>query len=328
MKPIPGGCNISSTPSARATSTSRPKTATPGFGIPQHRWVYDKIAIAQSQGLEAAPAWRDAAALSGVLEADHQSQRHGRSAAACCARRATTRKPHPRPYVDDAARGPPCRAPTSRSSMASRAGGGMSPASASGEGPSTTGPCMPRRMPAIEDYCGAWISRASAGYTGILNIETIGGRMIEVHLRMSDQWPDLYGAGWVEAVVRLYDAARLGFCRSRPARRLQRRAVRPARAALPPSAAGAGRAGAQHARRVQRADHLPRGQGPCAARHAARRLPPRDRQRLGSAGRPRRPRYAAGHISSPRRRDGSSSAIVARAKPTRVMPRERHAGLA
>jgi len=23
-------------------------------------------------------------------------------------------------------------------------------------------------------------------------------------LRMSDQWPDLYGAGWVEAVVRLY----------------------------------------------------------------------------------------------------------------------------
>jgi hypothetical protein len=28
--------------------------------------------------------------------------------------------------------------------------------------------------------------------------------MIEVHLRMSDQWPDLYGAGWVDAVVRLY----------------------------------------------------------------------------------------------------------------------------
>jgi len=28
--------------------------------------------------------------------------------------------------------------------------------------------------------------------------------MIEVHLRMSDQWPDLYGAGWVDALVRLY----------------------------------------------------------------------------------------------------------------------------
>jgi hypothetical protein len=38
----------------------------------------------------------------------------------------------------------------------------------------------------------------------MVNIETIGGRMIEVHLRLSDQWPDLYGAGWVEALVRLY----------------------------------------------------------------------------------------------------------------------------
>jgi hypothetical protein len=58
--------------------------------------------------------------------------------------------------------------------------------------------------PVIEDYCGTWIKRHLPGYTGILNIESIGGRMIEVHLRMSDQWPDLYGAGWVEAVVRLY----------------------------------------------------------------------------------------------------------------------------
>jgi hypothetical protein len=58
--------------------------------------------------------------------------------------------------------------------------------------------------PAIEDYCGAWIAQHLRGYTGILNIETIGARMIEVHLRMSDQWPDLYGAGWLDAVVRLY----------------------------------------------------------------------------------------------------------------------------
>src|SRR5215472_10468970 len=58
--------------------------------------------------------------------------------------------------------------------------------------------------PGIEDYCGAWIRRHLKGYTGILNTETIGGRMIEVHLRMSDQWPDLYGAGWVDALVRLY----------------------------------------------------------------------------------------------------------------------------
>jgi hypothetical protein len=67
------------------------------------------------------------------------------------------------------------------------------------------------REPAIEEHCGAWIRRRLAGFTGILNTETIGGRMIEVHLRMSDQWPDLYGAGWVDAVVRLYHERRWDF---------------------------------------------------------------------------------------------------------------------
>src|SRR5947208_11143287 len=63
----------------------------------------------------------------------------------------------------------------------------------------------------IEEYCGTWIRRHLKGYTGILNAESIGGRIIEVHLRMSDQWPDLYGAGWVDAVVRLYCEGRWDF---------------------------------------------------------------------------------------------------------------------
>jgi len=57
----------------------------------------------------------------------------------------------------------------------------------------------------IEERCGAWIRAHLAGYTGMLNLETIGGIMIEVHLRLADQWPDLYGAGWVDALVRLYE---------------------------------------------------------------------------------------------------------------------------
>jgi hypothetical protein len=64
---------------------------------------------------------------------------------------------------------------------------------------------------AIEDYCGSWIRAHLGGYTGIVNLETIGGRIIEVHLRMSDQWPDLYGEGWVAAVVRLYQLGRWDF---------------------------------------------------------------------------------------------------------------------
>jgi hypothetical protein len=57
----------------------------------------------------------------------------------------------------------------------------------------------------IEARCGAWMRRHLAGYTGMLNLETIGGAIVETHLRFSDQWPDLYGAGWIEALVRLYE---------------------------------------------------------------------------------------------------------------------------
>jgi len=56
----------------------------------------------------------------------------------------------------------------------------------------------------IEQRCGAWIARHLPDYTGMLNLETIGGTIIEVHLRLSDQWPDLYGDGWVAALVKLY----------------------------------------------------------------------------------------------------------------------------
>jgi hypothetical protein len=56
----------------------------------------------------------------------------------------------------------------------------------------------------IEDWCGAWARTHLAGYTGMVNFETIGSRIIEAHLRFADQWPDLYGPGWVESLVRLY----------------------------------------------------------------------------------------------------------------------------
>jgi hypothetical protein len=57
----------------------------------------------------------------------------------------------------------------------------------------------------IEAHCGAWIRENLAGYTGMLNLETIGGIIIEAHLRFADQWPDLYGPGWIDAVVGLYE---------------------------------------------------------------------------------------------------------------------------
>jgi hypothetical protein len=59
-------------------------------------------------------------------------------------------------------------------------------------------------FPEIEGWCGAWAAEHLSGYSGMANFETIGGRIIELHLRFADQWPDLYGAGWVEALVDLY----------------------------------------------------------------------------------------------------------------------------
>lgn len=56
----------------------------------------------------------------------------------------------------------------------------------------------------LETYLGDWIGRHLGGYTGMVNFETIGGRIIEAHLRFADQWPDLYGAGWVKALIGLY----------------------------------------------------------------------------------------------------------------------------
>jgi hypothetical protein len=58
--------------------------------------------------------------------------------------------------------------------------------------------------PQLEEYLQSWIAQQLATYTGMLNLESIGGRIIETHLRLADQWPDLYGRGWLEAVVGLY----------------------------------------------------------------------------------------------------------------------------
>lgn len=50
----------------------------------------------------------------------------------------------------------------------------------------------------------AWVARELPRYSGMINIETIGGRIIEAQIRFADQWCDLNGAGWLEAVVGLY----------------------------------------------------------------------------------------------------------------------------
>ncbi|MHB8730624.1 MAG: ATP-grasp domain-containing protein [bacterium] len=67
------------------------------------------------------------------------------------------------------------------------------------------------RPRALERYLGAWLRRTLRGFTGVVNVETIAGRIIECHLRMAEQWLDLNGPGWLEAVVGLYATGRWRF---------------------------------------------------------------------------------------------------------------------
>ena len=63
---------------------------------------------------------------------------------------------------------------------------------------------LARPLPRLQRTLGAWGRRHLRGFTGIVNFETIGGKIIECHLRMSEQWVDLNGPGWLKSVVDMY----------------------------------------------------------------------------------------------------------------------------
>ncbi len=65
--------------------------------------------------------------------------------------------------------------------------------------------------PVVEARAGQWLRDNLKEYSGMVNLETIGGIIIEVHLRFADQWVDLYGRGWIDGVVELYTHRRWNF---------------------------------------------------------------------------------------------------------------------
>lgn len=60
-------------------------------------------------------------------------------------------------------------------------------------------------LPDLEPVLTDWVARHLAGYTGLCNLEMIGARPIEAHLRGSNGFFDLYGPGFVPAWVALVD---------------------------------------------------------------------------------------------------------------------------
>jgi hypothetical protein len=64
----------------------------------------------------------------------------------------------------------------------------------------------------LEERLGTWLAQHLRGYTGMVNLETIDERITECHLRFADQWPDLYGGdAWVAAVVALHARGEWGY---------------------------------------------------------------------------------------------------------------------
>jgi hypothetical protein len=178
--------------------------------FPRHRWIYDKLAVAQSQGLEAAPHGVTPPAFPVFSKPIYNLKGMGVGSRVLRSVEDYTDAYTPGHFW-----------------MPLLEGRHVSSDAAIVDGKArwwrhTTG--MPLADgafdhwivhadadAAVESWCSDWAAKNLRGYTGMANFETIGGRIIEVHLRFADQWPDLYGPGWVEAVVRLYATGRWDF---------------------------------------------------------------------------------------------------------------------
>jgi hypothetical protein len=171
--------------------------------FPEYRWVYDKLAVAGSQGLECAPHGVDPASFP-VFSKPIYNMR-GMGAGSGVLRTLKEYKHRQRPghmwmqllegeHVSTDVAVVSGKIAWLRHTVGTPLEGGMF----------DHWTVLAESRPGIAAYLGEWIGRHMADYTGMLNFETIGERIIEVHMRFADQWPDLYGAGWVAALVRLY----------------------------------------------------------------------------------------------------------------------------
>lgn len=60
-------------------------------------------------------------------------------------------------------------------------------------------------FPELVDKITIWALQHLTGYTGVVNVETINGKIIDCHLRMTPRFVDLYDDDWLDSVVTLYE---------------------------------------------------------------------------------------------------------------------------
>jgi len=177
---------------------------------PAHRWVYDKLAVALSQGLDAAPHGVAPQNYPVFSKPIYNLKGMGVGSRALASADDYLEAYQPSHFWTTLLEGEHVSSDVALVDGAPqwwRHAGGI----ASGAGTFDSWEVRSEPVPAIEQWCGAWCRKHLKGYTGLVNLETIGGRIIEVHLRFADQWPDLNGAGWVEALVRLYRHGRWNY---------------------------------------------------------------------------------------------------------------------
>lgn len=185
---------------------------------PQHKWVYNKLSIAESQGLECGPHGLEPPAFPVFSKPVFNMRGMGAGSRVLRTRREYLANQRPGHIWMPLLTGEHVSTDVAVVSGAAKwwrhaigvpLEGGMF----------DHWIVLAAGRPEIEAWCGDWLRRNLPDYTGMVNVETIGARIIEVHLRFADQWPDLYGGRpWVEALIGLYAEGRWVFDEPRPAR--------------------------------------------------------------------------------------------------------------
>jgi hypothetical protein len=170
---------------------------------PEHRWVYDKLRLCASQGIVSAPHGVEPPHFPVFSKPITNLRGMGVGSRLLCThadyRRHLTAGHFWMPRLEGEHISTDVAVVEGKASWMRHACG--TPA---GQGTFDYWTIEAGRRPELEGYLADWLAGNIRSYTGMMNFESIGGRIIDAHLRFADQWPDLYGRSWLEAVVFLY----------------------------------------------------------------------------------------------------------------------------
>jgi hypothetical protein len=177
---------------------------------PAHRWIYDKLRICETQGLEHGPHGIAPSRFPVFSKPIYNLRGMGVGGGVI-----RSRDEYDRAQTAGHLWMPLLTGPHVSSDVAVVNGMALwwrhTTGAALGNGTFDHWTVTAEHLPAIEAYAGDWLRSHLRGYSGFVNLETIGGTIIEAHLRFADQWVDLYGPGWLESMVELYCHGRWRF---------------------------------------------------------------------------------------------------------------------